>query len=125
MIKHSLMKINLSFMDMVYYLKLQHEMSFLTRFLQNPLSCSCFTEIFVRKSRELDSTAPPTLIAFPGYEVNSQSLLQRKVARNLDSQLPFLSLFTHAPPPTDQGGGERWWWCWKRVYSAYGSLKKN
>lgn len=76
---------------MVYYLKLQHEMSFLTRFLQNLLSCSYFTENLVRKSREVDSTAPPTLIAFLGYEVNSQSLLQRKVAQNLDSQLATFS----------------------------------
>lgn len=67
------MKINLSYMDMLYYLKLQHEMSFLTRFLQNFRSCSYFTENLVRNSREVDSIAPPTLTAFLGYEVNSQS----------------------------------------------------
>lgn len=48
-------------------------MSFLTRFLQNLLSCSCCTENLVKNSREADFTAPPTSIDYLGYEVDSQS----------------------------------------------------
>lgn len=118
------MKINLSYMDMSYYLKLQHEMSFLTRFLQNFLSCSYFTENLVRNSREVDSTAPPTLTAFLGYEVNSQSPPKKS---SPESRFLAISskLFNQALPPTDQGDSERWWWCWKLGYSTLWELKKN
>lgn len=109
-IKHSLMKINLSYMDMVYYLNLQHEMSFLTRFLQNLLSCSYFTENLVRKSREVDSTAPPTLTAFLAYEASSTNSPPKKSSPESGFPLPFLGPFTSSHRP---GGGERWWWCWK------------
>lgn len=71
MIKHGLMKINLSYM--IWYIKLQYEIEFLTRFLENLLSCSYFTKNVIRRSREVDSIAPPTLIAFEDYVMNLQT----------------------------------------------------
>lgn len=97
---------------MIWHIELQYEIEFLTRFLETLLSCSYFAKNVIRRSREVDSIAPPTLIVFEEYVMNLQTLLQRKGASEFPSCLS--SLFHQHLPPIDLGGtvvvgGAGWW----------------